>query len=122
MATNSNKAIKDKRRAEEIQRIFNFLTDNGEDVGYYETNKITYPIVLENGDEYWVSVTVSIPEGAEKRTEPFDGYERREYFESRLKAKAEKAEAAKKKKAEKIERDRIRREKEKIAKAKREEG
>lgn len=121
MAKSSITKIREERRTAELKRIFDFLIEQGEDVGYHASNKINYPIVHENGEEDWIEITLSIPVGAAKRTEVYDGYERREAYEMRIKEKAEKAEKTKKAKAEKAERDRIRRENEKKIKEKKKE-
>lgn len=122
MAKNDLKKLRDARRSEEIKRLFDFLVTAEEDVGYCNSNKLNYPIVLDDGTEDWITITVTIPVGASKRTEPYDGYGERESYEINQKLKAEKAAERKKKNAEKAERDRIRREKEKTNKEKRERG
>jgi hypothetical protein len=122
MAKNELKKLRDERRNAEVQKIFDFLTEQGEDIGYYKSNKLAYPIVLSDGTEDWVTITVTIPVGANKRTEAFDGYGERESYEIALKEKAEKEEERKKKNAEKAARDKARRESEKAIKEKRSKG
>lgn len=112
--------LRNKKRDEEIKRIFDFLTENGEDVGYASSNTINYPIVLENGNEDFIKIVVSIPTGTRDGTEIYDGYEIREEYKINLAKKAEQKAKQAKKKAEKIAKDKARREAEKKAKEKRE--
>lgn len=101
----SLKKMRENAKATIVSQFVEYLTNNGEDVGYEKANKINYPIVLEDGTEDWVVVTISIPTGANKGTEPYDGYSMREDFEIHLKEKTEKAKKSAEAKAKKIERD-----------------
>lgn len=113
MAKISLKSLREKKRTEYVEKLFNYLESIGEDVGYEKSNILNFPIVLEDGSEDAIKIQVSIPTGAEKGTEPYDCYGTREEYQIKLKEKAEKAEKAKKAKAEKIAKDKLRRENEK---------
>ena len=91
----SQKALNDEIKANYFEKVWDFLSELGEDV-------------------------IKVPTGANKGTEPYDPYSMGEEYELKEKAKREKAEKVAKAKAEKIAKDKIRREKEKEIKAKRE--
>ncbi len=83
-----------------LSKIVGLLKDAGEDIGYIASNKINMPVVDEEGNEEWVTVTVSVPLGEGRGKEPYDGYGERESFEMKEKEKAEKAAEKAKKKAQ----------------------
>ena len=87
-----------------VEKLIAFLSEE-EEVLRVASNKIAFPVVDREGNEDFVEITVKIPTGANKRTEPYDGYSLAEEYEMNLKAKAEKAKEAAKAKAEKIARD-----------------
>lgn len=87
---NSNKTT---IRNSYLSKIIVLLKDAGEDVGYIASNKINLPVVDEEGNEEWVTVTVSVPLGEGRGKEPYDGYGERESYDLKEKEKAEKAAA-----------------------------
>lgn len=103
--TVSLKKMRENAKATIVSQFVDYLSTNGEDVGFEKANKINFPIVLEDGTEDWCVVTVSIPTGANKGTEAYDGYAMREDYEIHLKDKAEKAKKSAEAKTKKIERD-----------------
>ena len=107
----SRKVERDRLRNEYILKIYNLFLLEGEDVDFAKSNEINVPVVGCEGNEDWVIVTVKVPTGANKGTEPYDGYEMREEYKMKLKEKAEKAKATAEKKARKIARDKANREK-----------
>lgn len=106
----SIKKMREEKKLELVNGIIEYL-EKTEDVGFEKANKINFPIVLEDGTEDWCVITVSIPTGANKGTEPYDGYAMREDFELHEKEKIEKKKKAEEQKAKKIERDKAYREK-----------
>lgn len=116
----SQKALNDEIKANYFEKVWNFLSELGEDVIKVKSNEIAFPVVDSEGDEKSVVVVIKVPTGANKGTEPYDPYAMGEEYELKEKAKREKAEKLAKAKAEKIAKDKIRREKEKELKAKRE--
>lgn len=100
----SNKALNDKIRARELQRIKEFFLGCDEDVQITGNGELCFPVVDEAGGEKWVQIVIKIPTGA-RDGEPFDGYSMAEDFKMAQEAKAAKAAEAARKKAEKIEKD-----------------
>jgi hypothetical protein len=116
----SQKALNDEIKAFYFEKVWDFLSELGEDVIKVKSNEIAFPVVDSEGGEKSVVIVIKVPTGANKGTEPYDPYAMGEEYELKEKAKREKAEKVAKAKAEKIAKDKIRREKEKELKAKRE--
>jgi hypothetical protein len=116
----SQKALNDEIKVNYFEKVWNFLSELGEDVIKVKSNEIAFPVVDSEGGEKSVVIVIKVPTGANKGTEPYDPYAMGEEYELKEKAKREKAEKVAKAKAEKIAKDKIRREKEKEIKAKRE--
>lgn len=116
----SQKALNDEIKAFYFEKVWNFLSELGEDVIKVKSNEIAFPVVDSEGGEKSVVVVIKVPTGANKGTEPYDPYSMGEEYRLKEKAKREKAEKVAKAKAEKIAKDKARREKEKELKAKRE--
>ena len=93
-------------------------TYKGDDTLPYKGNAFSVPQVLENGDETYVQVTVSIPTGTRDGTQ-FNGYEEHEDF---LKRQEEKRIAAEERAAEKAKQTAEKKAKQEAAKKKREEA
>lgn len=86
------------------------------DVVRVKSNEIAIPVVGCEGNEDWIVVTVKVPTGANKGTEPYDGYEMAQDYEMKVEEKARKKAEAEKKKADKIAKDEaIRQKKKEIA-------
>ena len=116
----SQKALNDEIKANYFEKVWNFLSELGEDVIKVKSNEIAFPVVDSEGGEKSVVIVIKVPTGANKGTEPYDPYSMGEEYRLKEKAKREKAEKVAKAKAEKIAKDKARREKEKELKAKRE--
>lgn len=102
------KVLVDVFRREMTEKVAQFFANNGEDIGYVNSNTINFPVVI--GDiEKWVEVTVKVPKGT--KDEEYEGYSRREDYSLKCAEKEAKAKANAEKKAKKIERDKKRREK-----------
>jgi hypothetical protein len=92
--------------------ILNFL-EKDEQVLRVKSNEIAIPVVGCEGNEDFIVVTVKVPTGANKGTEPYDGYELAEDYEMKIAEKERKKIETEKKKAEKIRKDKEIREKKK---------
>lgn len=106
----SRKALREEMKELYLSKVIKFFEDS-EDVMRVKSNEITFPIVDSEGNEDFLVITLKIPTGANKGTEPYDGYAMAQEYEINQKLKKEKAEQQAKKKAEKIERDKIYRQK-----------
>ena len=92
--------------------ILNFL-EKDEQVLRVKSNEIAIPVVGCEGNEDFIVINVKVPTGANKGTEPYDGYELAEDYEMKIAEKERKKTEAEKKKAEKIRKDKEVREKKK---------
>lgn len=92
--------------------ILNFL-EKDEQVLRVKSNEIAIPVVGCEGNEDFIVITVKVPTGANKGTEPYDGYELAEDYEMKIAEKERKKIETEKKKAEKIRKDKEIREKKK---------
>ena len=113
----SRKVEREIERTKYLEKIAEFLSEKcNEEVLKVKSNEICFPIVGCEGNEDWIVVTVKIPTGANKGTEPYDGYSEAESYELKLKEKEEKAKANAEKKERKRKRDEeIRKRKKEIA-------
>ena len=100
--------LKEKYLAKVIE-----LFASDEEVLRVKSNEIAVPVVGTEGNEDFIVITVKVPTGANKGTEPYDGYSMAEEYEMKLKEKDRKAKEAEEKKQKKIERDKAIREKKK---------
>lgn len=81
-----------------------------------KSNEVAIPVVGCEGNEDFVVITVKVPTGANKGTEPYDGYEMAEDYQMKLDEKERKAKEKEEKKKRKIARDEeIRKKKKEIA-------
>lgn len=101
----SRKVEREILRSEFLTMVSEFLTTNGEEVLRVKSNEIAIPVVGCEDNEDFLVITFKVPTGANKGTEPYDGYAMAEDYELHLKAKAEKAKANAEKKAKKMARD-----------------
>lgn len=93
-------------------------THKGDDTLPYKGNAFSVPRTLENGDEIYVQVTISIPTGT-RDGKQFDGYEEHENY---MLEQEEKRIAAEERAAEKAKQTAERKAKQEAAKKKREEA
>lgn len=105
MSKVSRKILREEIKAEFVKTLTEIFIDKGEEVLRVGSNKIALPVVDREGNEDFVTITVSIPTGSTKDNEPYDGYGEAESYALKLKADKQKAEEKAKKKAEKIKRD-----------------
>lgn len=105
MAKVTRKVLREEIKADYIKLLTEILLEKGEEVLRVGSNKIAMPVVDREGNEDFVTITVSIPTGSTKDNEPYDGYGEAESYALKLKADEEKAKEKARKKAEKIKRD-----------------
>lgn len=111
----SRKAEREMLRDDYLNKIINCLSST-EEILRVKSNEIAVPVVGCEGNEDFIVITIKVPTGANKGTEPYDGYAEAESYEMKQKEKAEKAKAAAEKKKKKMERDaEIRKKKKEIA-------
>ena len=113
----SRKVERELIRTKYLEKVAEFLSEIGEDVLRVKSNEIALPVVgCENSEDFLV-VTFKVPTGANKGTEPYDGYEMAEEYDRKVKEKALKAKERAEAKAKKIARDKeVRAKKAEIAK------
>jgi len=109
----SRKVEREILRENYITNIIEHFHNSDEEVLRVKSNEIAIPVVGCEGNEDWIVITVKVPTGANKGTEPYDGYEMAEDYELKLKEKAEKKKKDEEKKAKKIAKDKEIREKKK---------
>jgi hypothetical protein len=112
-----------KLKNEHLERLINYLTECGEEVQQYGSNKIGYPICNDEGDEGFFVITLSKPVGTRdkptKEIDPFDGYAEAEAYKYEKEQKEKKSAKLAAEKAEKIRRDeKLRQKKAEISKKK----
>lgn len=113
----SRKAEREMLRMEYLQKVIESFEQIGDEVLRVKSNEIAIPVVGCEDNEDFIVITVKVPTGANKGTEPYDGYSEAESYEMKLKEKEKKAKKKAEEKAKKIERDKeIRRKKAEIAK------
>jgi len=100
----SRKAEREILRTEYLEKIIDFFKAD-EEVLRVKSNEIAIPVVGCESNEDFIVVTVKVPTGANKGTEPYDGYSEAESYELKLKEKALKAKKNAEKKAKKIAKD-----------------
>lgn len=117
----SRKALREKVKEYYVNKLSDFFKAD-EDVLRVGSNEISFPVVDEQGNEDFIVITVKIPTGANKGTEPYDGYAMAEEYEIKQKLKAETAKKKQIEKEKKIKRDEEYRRKKKEAEEKRNEA
>ena len=114
----SRKVEREILRNEYLQKIIDTFTVD-EEVLRVKSNEIAIPVVGCEDNEDFIVITVKVPTGANKGTEPYDGYSEAESYEMKLKEKEEKKKEKAITKEKKIKRDEeIRRKKKEIAEKK----
>ena len=112
----SRKVERELLREEYLKQIIDAFLLKDEQVLRVKSNEIAIPVVGCEGNEDFIVVTIKVPIGANKGTEPYDGYELAEDYEMKLKEKERKAKENAEKKARKIAKDKeIRERKKEIA-------
>ena len=101
----SRKVEREIIREEYLKEIISHFLDKDEDVLRVKSNEIAIPVVGCEGNEDFLVVTVKVPTGANKGTEPYDGYEMAKDYEMKLEEKSKKAKKKEEAKQKKIARD-----------------
>ena len=101
----SRKAERELIRKEYLEMVSKFLVHAGEEVLVVKSNEIAIPVVGCEGNEDFIVINFKVPTGANKGTEPYDGYALAEDYVHNLAEKERKAEERKAEKARKIARD-----------------
>ena len=115
----SRKAERELIRKSFLDKVSQFLAESGEEVLIVKSNEIAIPVVGCEGNEDFLVINFKVPTGANKGTEPYDGYAIAEDYVHNLAEKEAKAKAKAEEKARKIERDKeIRRKRAEIAEKK----
>ena len=115
----SRKAERELIRKKYLDMVSKFLIHAGDEVLLVKSNEIAIPVVGCEGNEDFLVLTFKVPTGANKGTEPYDGYALAEDYVHNLEEKARKAEERKAEKAKKIAKDEeIRRKRAEIAEKK----
>lgn len=116
----TRKDLRNELKTKYVGIVSDSLTARGDEVLQVKDHEIAVPVVDTEGNEDFIKITIAIPTGSNKGTEPYDGYEMAEDYQLKLKEKAEKKAKAEEAKAKKIERDKKYREKKAEQQAKRE--
>ena len=112
----SRKVERELLRAQFLDAVSKFLYEGGEEVLRVKSNEIAIPVVGCEGNEDFLVITFKVPTGANKGTEPYDGYELAQDYAHNLEEKEAKAKAKAEEKARKIARDQeVRRKKAEVA-------
>ena len=98
----SRKSERELIRKSYLEVVSNFLAERGDEVLLVKSNEIAIPVV---GNEDFLVITFKVPTGANKGTEPYDGYEMAQDYKIKLESDAEKAKAKAEAKAKKAKRD-----------------
>ena len=115
----SRKAEREMIRTSFLDKVGQFLYDSGEEVLRVKSNEIAIPVVGCEGNEDFLVLTFKVPTGANKGTEPYDGYALAEDYIHNLTEKERTAKEKAEEKAKKIAKDaEIRKRKAEIAEKK----
>ena len=101
----SRKIERELIRTEFLEKISQFLYEAGEEVLRVKSNEIAIPVVGCEGNEDFIVINFKVPIGANKGTEPYDGYAVAEDYVHNLAEKERKAKERKAEKERKIKRD-----------------
>ena len=105
MAKVSRKVLREQVKSLYLTKVRDGLENDGEEVLLVGSNKLAIPVVDAEGNEDFITITISIPTGSRDDNEPYDGYGQAERYKLKLEENQRKAEEKAKKKAEKIKRD-----------------
>lgn len=96
----SRKVEREILRNNYLEKLINFFK-NDEEVLKVKSNEIAFPVVGCEDNEDFIVITVKVPTGANKGTEPYNGYDLAEEYERKEKEKKAKKLAKEKEKAKK---------------------
>ena len=101
----SRKIERELLRTDFLEKVSRFLYESGEEVLRVKSNEIAIPVVGCEGNEDFIVINFKVPTGANKGTEPYDGYAVAEDYVHNLAEKERKAKERKAEKERKIKRD-----------------
>ena len=101
----SRKVERELIRSEYLELVSEFLFNHGEDILRVKSNEIAIPVVGCEGNEDFLVLTFKVPTGANKGTEPYDGYAEAEDYIHKTMEKERKAKEKAEEKAKKIAKD-----------------
>jgi len=101
----SRKIERELLRTDFLEKVSQFLYEGGEEVLRVKSNEIAIPVVGCEGNEDFIVINFKVPTGANKGTEPYDGYAIAEDYIHNLAEKERKAKERKAEKERKIKRD-----------------
>ena len=101
----SRKVERELLREDFITNLLSYYEGAGEEALRVKSNEIAIPVVGCEGNEDWIVITVKVPTGANKGTEPYDGYEMADWYQMKLREKADKAKKKEEEKKKKIAKD-----------------
>ena len=70
----SRKIERELLRTDFLEKVSQFLYEGGEEVLRVKSNEIAIPVVGCEGNEDFIVINFKVPTGANKGTEPYDGY------------------------------------------------
>ena len=100
----SRKTLREEVKEKYVLSFMETLSKT-EDVLRVGSNEIAFPVIDSEGNEDYIVLTIKIPTGANKGTEPYDGYAMADEYELRLKTKAEAKKKSEELKQKKIAKD-----------------
>lgn len=112
----SKKVLREGIKTQWMKKVLEWLKENEEEGLVFGSNKIAVPVVDNEGNEDWLTFTLTVPTGS-RDGDAFDGYDMARDWEMTQKEKAERKIEKEKEKEKKKERD----EKARNAKKKKEE-
>ena len=118
----SKRQLHEGIRSKFMDKITEYLTNEGEDILRTKSNEIAIPTLDEEGNEEFMVITFKVPTGSRDDGEAYDGYGIAQQYAESVRAKAEKEEKAKAEKEKKIARDKALREEKAKAKAEKNKG
>ena len=101
----SRKVERELLREDYLQKIIDNFLNLDEDVLRVKSNEIAIPVVGCEGNEDFLVLGFKVPTGANKGTEPYDGYLEADSYKIKMEEKAMKAKAIAEKKAKKQAKD-----------------
>ena len=105
MAKVSRKNLREQVKKLYLAKVRESLESYDEEVLIVGSNKLAIPVVDAEGNEDFITITISIPTGSRDDNCPYDGYGEAESYRLKLEDNKRKAEEKEKKKVEKIKRD-----------------
>ena len=115
----TNNELNNELREKYRDIVKELFSNNGEEVLITNTNELAIPVVDSNGNEKFIVVKFSVPNGS-RDGEPYDAYSIADAFAVHTAEQAEKKRVAEEKKAKKIAADEKRRAEQARLKAERE--